>query len=321
MLAEGDRTPSLFRPGRRCHCVQVHGICAESAAKSRQGHWKRCLPRACSFLLLSVSPIHLVWQKLESAARTNPRRPQCLARAAGQGHQKPFWYYGQLLTGGWSGGVLVAFACLGLFIAIRKRDASPYHWLAYYALVDCHYLQPDSIQDTMAGAESVAADGVIRRPGGRDALAVDRTTKFRSARSRSAFCVLAALAGVVIAHDTRQRVFLHPADETNPYAYAHTSEDILGLPTEIADLARQNGITAPRIAVIASDPWPLPWYLRHFSAGRFLAAGPASWRCGFLHHFHRSCGPVRRSDSGAFVRSSSESALACSSCCGRPQPK
>jgi len=22
---------------------------------------------------------------------------------------------------------------------------------------------------------------------------------------------------------------------------------------------------SPRISVIASDPWPLPWYLRHFS--------------------------------------------------------
>lgn len=47
-----------------------------------------------------------------------------LARAAGQGHQQPFWYYGQILTGGWSGGLLVALACIGLFIAIKKRDAS-----------------------------------------------------------------------------------------------------------------------------------------------------------------------------------------------------
>jgi hypothetical protein len=73
-----------------------------------------------------------------------------------------------------------------------------------------------------------------------------------------------AVAAALIAHDTRQRVFLHPADETNPYAYAHTSEDLLGLPAEIDNLAQQNGIASPRIAVIASDPWPLPWYLRHF---------------------------------------------------------
>jgi hypothetical protein len=79
--------------------------------------------------------------------------------------------------------------------------------------------------------------------------------------------------GVLIAHDIRQRVFLHPADESNPYAYAHTSEDILELPTEIADLAHRNGIAAPRIAVIASDPWPLPWYLRHFPQVGFWQPG------------------------------------------------
>jgi hypothetical protein len=81
------------------------------------------------------------------------------------------------------------------------------------------------------------------------------------------------LIGVLIAHDTRQRVFLYPADESNPYAYAHTSEDILGLPGEIAELARKNGIATPHITVIAADPWPLPWYLRRFSKVGFWQPG------------------------------------------------
>jgi hypothetical protein len=77
----------------------------------------------------------------------------------------------------------------------------------------------------------------------------------------------------LIAHDTRQRVFAHPADETNPYAYAHTSDDLLGLPAEVAELARQDALASPRIAVIAADPWPLPWYLRHFSKVGFWQPG------------------------------------------------
>jgi predicted membrane-bound mannosyltransferase len=89
----------------------------------------------------------------------------------------------------------------------------------------------------------------------------------------AAFTVLAVLAGVLIAHDTRGRVFLHAADETNPYAYAHTSEDILGLPLEIQDLSALHAISSPRIAVIASDPWPLPWYLRHFKQVGFYQRG------------------------------------------------
>ena len=76
-----------------------------------------------------------------------------------------------------------------------------------------------------------------------------------------------------IARDTHERAFLHPADENNPYAYAHTSEDILGLSTEIADLTRRDGLATPRIAVIASDPWPLPWYLRHFQKVGFWQPG------------------------------------------------
>ena len=59
--------------------------------------------------------------------------------------------------------------------------------------------------------------------------------------------------------------FSHPVDEDNPYAYAHTSDDLLGLPTLLAELAHQQGLSSPRIDVIAADPWPLPWYLRQYS--------------------------------------------------------
>jgi hypothetical protein len=45
------------------------------------------------------------------------------------------------------------------------------------------------------------------------------------------------------------------------------------LPAEIADLARRNAVGNPRIAVIASDAWPLPWYLRHFSQVGFWQPG------------------------------------------------
>jgi hypothetical protein len=98
---------------------------------------------------------------------------------------------------------------------------------------------------------------------------------------RASCVLLFAVIGVLIAHDTRERVFLHPADESNPYAYAHTSEDLLGLPAEIAEVARQNALPSPRIAVIASDPWPLPWYLRHFAEVGFWQPGQQVGRADF----------------------------------------
>jgi uncharacterized protein (TIGR03663 family) len=198
--------------------------------------------------------------------------PDVLARAGGQGHEKSFWYYGRLLTGGWSGGVLLALACLGFLITIRKRDASPYQWLAYYGILIAAiyslipYKTPWLALNLWLPLAIFAATAV-------ELLWRWAADKLGLRVVVPAFCILAVMAGVLIAHDTRWRAFLHPADETNPYAYAHTSDDILGLPAEIADLARRDGIATPRIAVIASDPWPLPWYLRHFSNVGFWQPG------------------------------------------------
>jgi uncharacterized protein (TIGR03663 family) len=195
-----------------------------------------------------------------------------LMRAAGQGHQQPFWYYGKLLTGGWSGGLLFTFACVGLFIAIKKRDASPYQWLAYYGLLLAAiyslipYKTPWLALNLWLPLTLFAAVAV-------ESLWLSAARQFGRRTAIPAFCILSALSGVLIAHDTRQRVFFRPADESNPYAYAHTSDDILGLPAELADMARRDGISTPRIAVIASDPWPLPWYLRHFNQVGFWQSG------------------------------------------------
>ena len=59
----------------------------------------------------------------------------------------------------------------------------------------------------------------------------------------------------------RQWVFRQPCDELNPYAYAHTGEDMLRLQEFFDPRARRDAA----IAVIGADAWPLPWYLRHCS--------------------------------------------------------
>jgi uncharacterized protein (TIGR03663 family) len=198
--------------------------------------------------------------------------PDVLSRAAGQGHQKAFWFYGQLLSSGWSGGLLCALACLGLLINIRKRDRPPYDLLSYYAIFIATiyslipYKTPWLALNLWLPLALFAASAV-------DSLYRLTAMKLNRRAAIPIFCIFACLVGFLIAHDTRQRVFLHSADETNPYAYAHTSDDIVGLSEEIADLAHRNGIAEPRIAVIASDPWPLPWYLRHFDQVGFWQPG------------------------------------------------
>jgi uncharacterized protein (TIGR03663 family) len=199
--------------------------------------------------------------------------PDTFVRASGEGHQKPAWYFAELLTHDWSGKIIVTLACIGFLQTIRKRDPSAYGFLAFYSLflVVIYSLIPYKtpwlalnfwLPTALFCGKAVDSFLHIRKkhPAVRFAL--------------PAFCMVAAVAAASsIAHDTRQRVFLHPADETNPYAYAHTSEDLLGLPIEIDRLIKQNAIVTPRIAVIASDPWPLPWYLRHYSEVGFWQPG------------------------------------------------
>jgi uncharacterized protein (TIGR03663 family) len=251
------------------------------ASQMRQGQWKTIFTATISFLLLSAALFTWFGRNWKTLPALLHAAPDLFARAAGQGHEKPFWYLGRLLAVGWSGGLLVAFACFGLFIVVRRRDASPYQWLAYYGLLIAviysliPYKTPWLALNLWLPLTLFAASAV-------ESLWRWGTTKFPQRATIPAFCILAVLIGVLIAHDTRQSVFLYPADESNPYAYAQTSEDILGLPVEIADLARRNGIATPRITVIAADPWPLPWYLRHFSEVGFWQPGQQAKDANFF---------------------------------------
>jgi uncharacterized protein (TIGR03663 family) len=243
--------------------------------KSLSGLWrpKMALAGAAAFLLLSVILFTWFGSNWKALPALLQAVPNLLARAGGEDHQKPFWYFAQLLTGGWSGGLISILALFGFVQTTRKRDPTAFGFLAFYAvfLAVIYSLIPYKTPwlalnfwlpiTLFAG---LGIDSLWRMPAKDPALRV----------AIPACCILmGAVAAALIAHDTEQRVFLHAADETNPYAYAHSSEDLLGLPAEIERLARQNAFAAPRIAVIASDPWPLPWYLRHFSEVGFWQPG------------------------------------------------
>jgi uncharacterized protein (TIGR03663 family) len=239
------------------------------------GLWrpKAALAAAAVFLLLSVMLFTWFGSNWKALAGLLQALPDYFARAGGEGHQAPFWYYAHLVTDGWSGGLIFALACLGLFQAVRKRSPSAFGLLAFYAILLAvvysliPYKTPWLALNfwlPVALFAGLAAESLWRMPAKYPTLRIP---------VRAVCILVGAVAAGAIVHDTRQRVFVHPADEGNPYAYAHTSEDLLGLPAKIERLARQNAITAPRIAVIASDPWPLPWYLRHFPQVGFWQPG------------------------------------------------
>ncbi len=173
--------------------------------------------------------------------------------AGGSGHEKPWWYYLSLF--GWhrAGGFLwqqVAFAGLavaGLFIALRPgqtflRWAAAFTVIIAVALALPPYKTPWHAVHLVPGFALLGAGMLAALP-------------FRP--------LAVALAVVVVAlqfTQTRLSSFVRPSAESNPFAYVHTSPDILKI-RALADaaLSRAPGGT---IHVISEEYWPLPWYLR-----------------------------------------------------------
>jgi uncharacterized protein (TIGR03663 family) len=200
--------------------------------------------------------------------------PNFAARASGEGHEKPFWYYIRLLGGGWSGAVILGVAALGMVRACRPPRQM---FLTSYALLIAviysviPYKTPWLALNLWLPLAIVAGFAIewlwLAAP------------KFSVRALILAFIVA---LGISVSHDTRQRVFVNPADEKNPYAYAHTGEDLARLPARLEQLARENRISNPRIAVVAADAWPLPWYLRKFSQVGYWQPGQETGAADFF---------------------------------------
>ena len=186
--------------------------------------------------------------------------PTFAARAGGQGHEKPFAYYFHLLD---PMVVLSIVAVAGVYAAICEAVSQPRRpaWLLiiYGALVfviysAIPYKTPWLALNLWLSLALACGFGVaafweqIKKPAGHWAIVA------------AGIFLLATLAA-----QTKVLVFDEPAGEKNPFAYAHTGEDLLRLAPRLEQLAREDNLPQPRIAVVAADPWPLPWYLRKFS--------------------------------------------------------
>ena len=245
---------------------------------ARLWQWKTALAAAAAFLLVNVLLFTWFGRRWQALAALLHAAPNLFARAGGQGHEKPFWYYARLLGGGWSGGAICALACIGLILAFRRSAPVPYRFLALYALFIFSFYSLIPYKTPwlalnfclpIALFAGLAIFSLWRLPTKYPAL----PAALPAFLIRAIVAAGALTAAVLIGVDSREWVFVHPFEETNPYAYAHTSVDLLGLPGEIEDLARKDAIANPRIAVIAADPWPLPWYLRRFTKTGFWQPG------------------------------------------------
>ena len=187
--------------------------------------------------------------------------PHLTSRASGEGHQKPAWYYVVLLGGNWPGGVVLLFAALGAWgVRWKKFEDKTFPALVTYTVVVSllysviPYKTPWLALNMWLPLALLAGKGFGRF--------------WQSVRNKlGQGCAVAIAVACVVGFgcQTWKRVFLAPADERNPYAYSQTSDNFLDLPKRIRQLAAKSpaGNNIP-IAVVATDPWPTPWYLRKF---------------------------------------------------------
>ena len=196
------------------------------------------------------------WQGLADLARSVPR---LLVRASGEGHEKTASYYLTLLGNGWSGRMFLALAFCGSVSVVLKKSAASSLSLRLclvYALAIGVIYSAIPYKTPWLALNLWLPLSVLAGAG---AVAIWCAAK--SSFARWVLLAFAALMLVALGRTTWKWVFLLPSDERNPYAYAHTGEDVLRLQEFFDKPARRDAI----IAVLATDSWPLPWYLRHCS--------------------------------------------------------
>ena len=188
--------------------------------------------------------------------------------AAGSGHEKPWRYYLSLF--GWhrEGGLLwqqLAFSLLavagaGVALVTRQKFLS---WAALYTLVVAAALSLPPYKTPWH---------VVHLVPGFALLAAGTLAWVRPVAPAMALALAGGVLGVQLMQ-MNLAVFLRPADARNPYAYVHTSSDILKIRgLAVAAVARAPG---GAVRVIGEEYWPLPWYLRGLPRVGYWSEAPA----------------------------------------------
>jgi uncharacterized protein (TIGR03663 family) len=205
-------------------------------------------------------------------------------RSAGAGgHEKPFFYYLQLLTWNKSGPLLwtealilaLAFvgmvqACFGTFIKQEHQQALRL-FLSVYAVAGLigYSIIPYKTPWTLLGIQwafiLLAGLGV-------------QTLYGKAAAGRLRWALHLGL-GLGIYHLCQQSMLAihnYKADPRNPYVYSHTSTQAVKLVARMKELAAFSPESFSAQVISSDQGWPLPWYLRHEKKVGYQSSPPAT---------------------------------------------
>ena len=195
-------------------------------------------------------------------------------------HVQPFGYYLGLLayssSGGlvWTEGLVLALAAAGLVAACRSSSGFWPRYVGFYTVVvlvafsAIRYKTPWNLLPFYLGAVLMAGYG---------AAALLGLSSRRPARAVVSAALILGVSHLAV-QDWRAN-FRYPADPRNPYVYAQTVPDFLGLPRRVADVAALHPDRSDMLVKVIAGPyeqWPLPWYLRRMTrVGYWLTAAGA----------------------------------------------
>ena len=178
----------------------------------------------------------------------------------------------------WTEALIGALALAGLWVAFSRKDVAGINpvalrfiafytvfLLAIYSLIP--YKVPWNVLGFLHGEILLAGAGVVWL-GGR-------------CRTRGAAILLAVAVGAGVAHLgwlAWQGSTRYGADPCNPWVYAHTGTDVFRMAARMESLAAVHpaGYALPVQVISRDNLWPLPWYLRRFTAVSWWNGVPAT---------------------------------------------
>jgi uncharacterized protein (TIGR03663 family) len=209
-----------------------------------------------------------------------------LARFGGDapptGHEKPWWYFLQLF--GWQrnggltwhqlalsvlalAGFAVALARVGRGIFVLRKSDPPESgnqpgltirrstlpiWAATYTVVIIAAFSSLAYKTPWHAVHFVPGLALL------GACALGAVCSLNTGKYVAIAFALAVMGSLY--QQTARAAFLRPADARNPYAYVHSSADVLKF-RALAVAALAQAPDRP-IRIISEEYWPLPWYLR-----------------------------------------------------------
>ncbi len=192
-------------------------------------------------------------------------------------HSHPWYYYLDLITWveffeplSWNEDVIPAFAIFGLCIAFRYNSVKKYSLIRFISIYTfvlmliysvIAYKTPWCMLGFLYGMVLIAGF-----------MAAKLTEEISGKLSYIIISLIILFCAFVSpVFQAWQLNFKYYADQTNPYVYAHTGNDIFAMTDAVERAVKASGDENSSVYVISDDCnyWPFPWYLRKLKSVGF----------------------------------------------------